>query len=151
MFDVAEQGQEVKDRLCILVDEDTRAFNRMLEAMRLPKGTPEEDAVREAALEEATKQATRVPLEVLERSREALALLRAVAERGMKASASDSGVGAAMARAAAEGAWLNVRINTPSLKDRAFAAECLRRSDELLEEIRREAEEVRRTVVASIG
>jgi glutamate formiminotransferase/formiminotetrahydrofolate cyclodeaminase len=151
MFDLAEQGQEVKDCLCSLVDEDTRAFSRMLEAFRMPKGSPAEEAARVAAVEEATKGATLVPLEVMRRAGEALSLAAAVARRGMKASASDAGVGALMARAAAEGAWLNVRINTPNLKDRAFAARCLAEADSLLAEIRREAEEVHHTVVAAIG
>jgi glutamate formiminotransferase/formiminotetrahydrofolate cyclodeaminase len=151
MFDIAEKGQEVKDRLCSLVDEDTRAFNRMLDAIRRPKGTEEERLSRDAAVEDATKGATLVPLEVMRRSREALALARAVAERGMQASASDAGVGALMARAAAEGAWLNVRINAPNLRDRAFADECRSVSDSLLEEVRREAEGVLATVVAAIG
>jgi glutamate formiminotransferase/formiminotetrahydrofolate cyclodeaminase len=151
MFDLAEKGQEVKDRLCTLVDEDTRAFNRMLQAFRMPKGGSAEEAVRDAAVEEATKGATLVPLEVMRRAGEALSLAAAVARQGMKASASDAGVGALMARAAAEGAWLNVRINTPNLKDRGFAARCLADADALLAEIRREAEEVHRTVVAAIG
>ncbi len=151
MFALAERGQAVKDRLCLLVDEDTRAFNRLLAALRLPKGTPEEQAAKDAAVEEATKGATLVPLTVLEGAVEALALCRTVAEEGMAASVSDAGVGALMAHAAAEGAWLNCRINAPNIRDREWVEERLRRADELRSRARAEVQAVVAIVEGTIG
>ncbi len=132
MMELAVTGQEVKDRLCRLVDEDTESFNRMLEAMRLPKDTEEEAAARLEAIQNATKNATLVPFEVMERSLAALELAKVVAERGMASSASDAGVAALMARAGVEGAWLNVLINVPSIEDKAWVEDLLGRGREVV-------------------
>ena len=123
MSGLAVEAQVMKARLVRSVDEDTAAFNGLMEAIRLPKATPTEKAAREAAVEEAYKRACLVPLETAESCVEALRLARAVAEKGNASSISDAGVGALMARAGVEGAALNVRINLGSVKDRSFAAE----------------------------
>ena len=128
MFTLASKGQETKDRLCRLVDLDTDSFNALLEAFRLPKGTDEEKAAQQTAVQEATKAATMIPFEVMERSLEVMELARVVAERGMKASASDAGVAALMGRAAVEGAYLNVKINVPSIDDKAWVEDVLARA-----------------------
>jgi glutamate formiminotransferase/formiminotetrahydrofolate cyclodeaminase len=151
MCDLALAGQRVKDRLCKLVDEDTEAFNRLLEAFRLPKGTEEEERRKEEAVQEATKAATLVPFEVMERSLEAMGLARVVAERGMKSSASDAGVSALMARSAVEGAYLNVRINVPSITDKAWVEETVARAEEMRERARREADEAFEVVLGNIS
>ena len=119
--DVADEGQQVMHELLALVDEDTAAFNRIMEVYSMPKGTEEEQAARAKALEEATLQATQVPLRTMRAASRALPLLQRMAERGNPASASDAGVGALAAVAAIRGAELNVRINAASLKDRAAA------------------------------
>lgn len=115
----AERGQRMKDELLRLVDEDTRAFNRVLAALGMPKGTAEEQAARAAALEAATVGAIEVPMQVMRAAAQAFELLRAMAEHGLPASASDAGVGAICSRAAVRGAWLNVRTNVASLANRA--------------------------------
>ncbi len=115
----AVKGQALKTELLRLVDEDTRAFTRVLAAMGMPKTTEEEKAARGKALEEATRGATLVPYQVMKTSFASFALLKAMVEQGSPASASDGAVGALAARSAVLGAWLNVRTNLPGLKDRS--------------------------------
>lgn len=126
---IAVRGQEVKDRLLAAVDADTAAFDRLLEAMRLPKGTAEEQAARAAAIAEATVAAIEVPLGVLEACPEVIELCREVARIGLQASRSDAGTGAQVARAAAAGAYQNVCINLPGLSDAAQAKALVARAD----------------------
>ncbi len=126
---IAVRGQELKDRLLAAVDADTAAFDRLLEAMRLPKATPEEQAAREAAISAATVAAIEVPLGVLETCPEIVELCVEVGRIGLQASRSDAGTGAQVARASAAGAYQNVCINLPGLGDRAQAAALLKRAD----------------------
>jgi len=116
----AEEGQRIKAELLGLVDEDTRAFDHVLVALGMPKSSEAEKAARTAALEEATKGAIEAPLTVMRVAAGAFPLLRAMAQQGLPASASDGGVGAICARAAVRGAWLNVRTNAAGLKDRGY-------------------------------
>jgi glutamate formiminotransferase/formiminotetrahydrofolate cyclodeaminase len=131
---VAERAQAVKDRLVRAVDEDTDAFNQAMAAMRMPKGTPEEQAARNAALEAGYQQAARVPLETAKACLEAMGLALVVAEQGNANSASDAGVAALMARAGVEGAVLNVLINLGSVKDEAFKQACREGTGQLANE-----------------
>ncbi len=119
----AEKGQRLKDELLRLVDDDTRAFNKVMAALGMPRGTEPEKAARVAALEAANLGALEVPWQVMRSTGAAFELLRAMAEQGNPASASDAGVGALCARAAVRGAWLNVRTNAAGIRDqRAIAA-----------------------------
>lgn len=120
MSDLAENGQEIKDRLIKAVDDDTNAFNHLMEAMRLPKTTPEQKAAREAAMEEGYQKAAAVPLQTAKTCLEAMKISLTAAQRGNANSASDAGVAALMAKAGVEGAILNVLINLGSIKDQAF-------------------------------
>jgi glutamate formiminotransferase/formiminotetrahydrofolate cyclodeaminase len=115
----AEQGQRLKDELLLLVDADTRAFDRVMVALGMPKGTDAEKSVRSAALAAANLGALQIPWQVMKTVSASFDLLRAMAEEGNPASASDAGVGAICARAAVRGAWLNVRTNASGVKDRA--------------------------------
>lgn len=126
---IAVRGQEIKDRLLAAVDADTEAFDSLLGAMRLPKGTPEEQAARERAIAEATVAAIEVPLGVLETCPEVIELCREVARIGLEASRSDAGTGAQVARASAAGAYQNVCTNLPGLTDPARAKALLARAD----------------------
>jgi glutamate formiminotransferase / formiminotetrahydrofolate cyclodeaminase len=119
--DWAVKGQEIKDELLFLVDEDTNAFNKVMDAFGLPKTTDEEKAARSAAIQEATRYATEVPFKTMQRSYEAFEIIKAMAEHGNPNSISDAGVGALCARSAVMGAFLNVRINAAGLKDREYA------------------------------
>ena len=134
--DVAEKGQALLSELTALVDEDTAAFNRIMDALGLPKGTPEEKAARAAALEAATLYAASVPLKTMEASLKALPLALAMAREGNPASASDAGVAALAALAAVRGAHLNVRINAAGLSDRGPAEPLLARAAEIEKEAR---------------
>jgi len=115
----AERGQRIKDRLLDLVDEDTIAFERVMTALGMPKGTAEEKAARSAALAAANLGALQVPYQVMQTAFETFDLLDAMAASGNPASASDAGVGAICARGAIRGAWLNVKTNASGVKDQA--------------------------------
>ncbi len=127
--EIAVRGQAIKDHMLGAVDADTAAFDRLLAAMRLPKGTENEQALREAALADATVAAIEVPLGVLEACPEVVEMCLEVGQIGLQASRSDAGVGAQVARAAAAGAYQNVCINMPGLTDGARAAALLVRAD----------------------
>jgi glutamate formiminotransferase/formiminotetrahydrofolate cyclodeaminase len=119
----AVKAQQLKDELLSLVDEDTAAFNKVMDAFALAKESAEEKAARAAAIEQATKYAAEVPLKVMERASKSYELLAEMAENGNPASVSDVGVGALATRACIEGAALNVRINLAQLKDEKFKTE----------------------------
>ncbi len=120
--DWAEEGQKVMKELLELVDEDTAAFDRIMEVFKMPKGSDEEKETHAAALEAATLYAAQVPLRTMETALKALPIAKAMAEKGNPASASDAGVGALAATAAIRGAQLNVRINSAGLQDKSAAA-----------------------------
>lgn len=117
----AERGKVLHDRLLALVDEDTAAFNALMAAFGLPKGSDAEKAGRAAAIESATMRAIEAPLAVMEAALESFEVIDAMARDGMEASASDVGVAALCARSAVIGAHLNVKINAKGLKDRSKA------------------------------
>lgn len=144
--DVAEQGQAILDELLLLIDEDTAAFNRIMDCFSMPKGTPEEKSAREKALEEATLYAAQVPLKTMEASLKALPLALQMARDGNPASASDAGVAALAALAGIKGARLNVCINAASLKDKAPAQPLLERADTIVAE----AEELQAEVLEAV-
>ena len=125
----AEKGQQLKDALLNLVDEDTQAFNRIMEAFRLPKETAEEKAARTQAIQAATQYATEVPLRTMELTVEVFELAEAMVEQGNPNSVTDGAVGALCAHAALHGAWMNVRINATSLKDEKVKNELLGKAE----------------------
>lgn len=131
--DQADRGQELMQRLLHLVNEDTEAFNRIMDAFKMPKSTDEEKAARAAAIEDATLYATRIPLSTMEAAAETFTLLESMARTGNPASVSDAGVGALAARSAVLGAQLNVRINAASLKNREEADRLTARAAEIAE------------------
>lgn len=122
MNELAERAQRVKGALAAAVDEDTRAFTRVMDAMRLPKATMDQQRAREAAIAEASREAARVPLETARLCVQALELARHAAQHGHRLSASDAGVAALVARAGVEGAGLNVLTNLGSVQDQPFCA-----------------------------
>ncbi|MCB9166598.1 MAG: glutamate formimidoyltransferase [Flavobacteriales bacterium] len=144
--DHASEGEVCRRELLRLVDEDTRAFDRILAAMQMPKGSSEEQQTRSAAITEATKGAILVPLETMRICVRSLDLLKAMSEKGLPASVSDAGVGALCARTGALGAYLNVRINCAGLDAPDFIAEVTREADLL----RARAEEVGDAVFGTV-
>ncbi len=129
--DWADRGKALHDRLLALIDEDTDAFNGLMAAFGMPKGTDEEKAARSAAIQAATKGAIEVPLQVMRVSLEAMGVVKAMAETGNPNSASDAGVGALACRSAVLGAGMNVAINCSGLKDKMFVEKALAEADEI--------------------
>ncbi len=120
MIEISTKGQALKDFFIEAIDKDTDAFNKIMDGFAMPKNTDEEKAARDAAILEATKEATLIPFSVLEKTKEAAELALAVAERGNPNSLSDSGVAGLTASTAAEGALYNVMINLEGIEDAAF-------------------------------
>ena len=126
---IAVRAQTLKDQFLAAVDADTAAFDQLLDAMRMPRSTPEEQTTRETAITDATIAATEVPLGVLEACPEVIDLCREAGRIGLQASLSDAGVGAQAARAAAAGAYQNVCINLAGLSDAGHRGTLLQRAD----------------------
>ena len=121
----AEKGQAYKNQLLALVDEDTNAFNKIIEGFRMPKSTDKEKAERAKAIEKATIYATEVPLQVMETAYKSMEVMDKMAKIGLQNSLSDAGVGALCARTAVYGAYFNVRINAKDINDREVAESLL--------------------------
>jgi glutamate formiminotransferase/formiminotetrahydrofolate cyclodeaminase len=119
--DWAEKGKSLQNRLLLLVDEDTEAFKSILDASAKPKKSEEEKALRDKAIQEATKRATVVPFKVMETAFSGFEILREMVEKGNPNSITDAGVGALALRSCIRGAFLNVRINASGLRDKDFA------------------------------
>lgn len=133
--DWAEKAQAIQERFLFLVDEDTRAFNAIMEAFGLPKSNEEEKAARSRAIQDATKHAIEVPFEVMKAAHGLLPVLDAMVKEGNPNSISDAGVGMLCARAAVQGAWMNVRINASGFKDKAWLEGILDQGKRMAEEV----------------
>lgn len=144
--DWAEKGMQYVNSLTALVDEDTRAFNRVMDAFGLPKGNEKEKAARKQAIQAATQYATEVPLKVMELAYGSFDVIEAMAKTGNPNSISDAGVGALAARAAVVGAYLNVRINARDLDDRTVANRIIQRAEKLVEHANQREKEVLKQV-----
>jgi glutamate formiminotransferase/formiminotetrahydrofolate cyclodeaminase len=140
--DWAVKGQQLKQQLMAMVDEDTRAFNSIMEAFGFPKGTEEEKKARTQAIEEATKYACEVPYKVMELSYNGLELLAPMVEKGNPNSITDAGVGVLCVKTAVRGAYFNVLVNAQGLKDRAYADEITNKAKSLLAKNHKEADEI---------
>jgi len=149
--DWAVKAQKLKDELLFLVDEDTNAFNKVMDAFGLPKGSDEEKKARTAAIEEATKYAAEIPLKVMETAAKSYELLAEMAEKGNPASVSDVGVGALATRACIEGAGMNVRINLGQLKDKRFRSRLEKRVQKVRADSEAQFRKIIRTVQRKLG
>ena len=137
----AEKGQAIKNQLIALVDEDTNAFNKIMDAFGLPKKTEEEKEARKQAIEDASKYAIEVPFRTMQVAYSAFEVVEAMVNDGNPASVSDAGVGAMCCRSAVMGAFLNVKINAAGIKDRAFADKMVQAGAEIeAKAIQKEAE-----------
>ncbi len=147
----AQQGQQIKDRLLKLVDEDTASFNAIIQAFGLPKGNDAEKQLRAAAVEEATKYACEVPLSVMQVSCEALPMLESMVEKGNPNSVTDAGVGVLCVRAAVNGAYFNVLVNAKGLKDRTFADDIIAKATTLMNNCKTTCDAITQKVEEAIG
>jgi glutamate formiminotransferase/formiminotetrahydrofolate cyclodeaminase len=127
----AEKGQAYKNKLLYLVDEDTNAFNKIIDGFRMPKKTDEEKLARKNAIEEATKYATEIPFQVMETSFNSMEVMKEMCYKGLQNSLSDAGVGILCAKTAVTGAYFNVRINAKDIKDRTFAEDIINKATDI--------------------
>ena len=130
----ADKGKFYMDQLLHYVDEDTNAFNKIIDAFSLPKKTDEEKVVRKQAIQDATRYAIEVPYKVMELCFESMTVMKAMAEFGNPNSVTDAGVGALAARSGVYGAFLNVKINSASLEDKAYVEQILANGQKILEQ-----------------
>ena len=151
MIDTAVRAQALKDALLEAVDADTRAFNKVMEAFRLPKTTPEQAGEKDRAVEEANKEATLVPLDVLEMSVVAVGLAKAAAAKGNRNSISDAGVAGLAGQAAGEGAYYNVLINLAGIKDKAFSDRVRRKAAGFKRALDKEGKAVRDIIAKALA
>ena len=140
--DWAQKGQAIKDKLLAAVDEDTAAFNKIMEAFGLPKNTAEEKLVRTEAIENATKYACEVPFAVMQTAYDSLEMLNLMVEKGNQNSITDAGVGVLCVKTAVRGAYFNVMINAKGLKDQAFAQEITHKAKALLAKNHQESDRI---------
>jgi glutamate formiminotransferase/formiminotetrahydrofolate cyclodeaminase len=149
--DWAAKGQRYKDQLLHLVDEDTLAFNQIMDAFGLPKKTEEDKKVRLNAIEDASKYAMEIPFKVMQLSFDSMEVMRAMAEIGNPNSVSDAGVGALCALTAVEGAYLNVKINAGGISDKNFADALLKRGEEIVKNAKAERDAIIKIVEEKIS
>lgn len=147
----AQKGQLIKDELLRLVDADTAAFNKIMTAFGLPKGTEDEKKARTQAIQEATRFAIEIPFKVMQLSYESLEIIQAMAEVGNPNSVSDAGVGALCARSAVMGAFMNVRINASGYDDKNFVNEILKKGGEIEQKTINKEQEILKIVNSKIG
>ena len=143
----AEKGEIYKDQLLKLVDADTDSFNKIMEAFALPKGNDEEKKHRSKAIQNATKYAIEIPFKVMETAYESMKVMKAMVETGNPNSVTDAGVGALCARVAVRGAFMNVKINAASYKDKKFVEEILSKGEKL----EMEAENMEKQIVEKVN
>jgi glutamate formiminotransferase/formiminotetrahydrofolate cyclodeaminase len=146
----AEKAKSIQQRLIHLVDEDTKAFNAIMEAFKLPKGTEEEKKERKSAIKEATRFAIQTPYETMKVAMESFPMLKEMVEKGNPNSISDGGVGALCTRAAVHGAWMNVKINCVGFEDKVFIEPILKEAAEMALEADNFELEIRRIVDAAL-
>lgn len=150
MKNLALQAQVLKDEFIDLIEKDAEAFNNVMSAMRLKKKTEEEKKKRDEAIEEATKKATLVPLEIMKKSERILDLAAVAEKKGNQNSVSDAGVAAIMADAACEGGYLNVIINLVNIKDEEFKKSIKAEVDGLLKRVKSKAKRIIKRVIAKL-
>ncbi len=143
---VLEKAETIRKQMQEFIIKDAESFDRVMDAFKLPKYTDEEKKKRDEAVEEATKGAIGVPFQVMEKALEALGIIRVVVEKGNPNMISDAGVSSLMARAAAEGAYLNVRINLNSIQDQDFVASHRQKAENLKREVLGLAGEIEKVV-----
>ncbi len=127
----AEKGKNYHDELLALVDEDTEAFNKVMDVFAMARDTKAQKAERKRSMQEATKYAMDVPFRVMQSSFDSMEVIRAMAEKGNPSSVSDAGVGALCARTAVSGAYLNIKTNAAGLEDKKFVDDMLKKAEEI--------------------
>ena len=148
--DWAEKGKHYHDMLNKMVDEDTNAFNKIMDAFSLPKKSDQEKAARKQAIQDATKYAIEVPFKVMELCYDSMEVIQAMAEVGNPNSVTDAGVGALAARSGVMGAFLNVKINTADLEDKSYVKDILKKGQALQDKTIAKEQEILKIVESKI-
>lgn len=148
--DWAEKGKHFHEQLLNMVDEDTLAFNSIMDAFGLPKKSTEEKEIRTKAIQQATKYAIEVPLRVMQLCFESMEVMKAMAEFGNPSSVSDAGVGALAANAGVKGAFLNVKINTSGFDDKEFVKQAIDKGEKIKKEAGKLEDEILKIVESKI-
>ncbi|HMI79628.1 MAG TPA: glutamate formimidoyltransferase [Ferruginibacter sp.] len=149
--DWAEEGEKLKSKLVNLVDADTAAFNKIMQAFGLPKGNDAEKATRKQAIQDATKYAIEIPFKVMETAYASMEIIKAMATTGNPNSVSDAGVGTLCARSAVMGAFMNVRINAAGYDDKAYVADIVAKGKAIEDKAIALEREILRVVNGKIG
>ena len=144
--DWADKGIAIQSELIRLIDEDTDAFNKIMEAFKLPKTNDQEKKKRRQAIQDATQNAIMVPFRIMETAYQALEVIEAMVEKGNPNSVTDAGVGALAVRSAVKGAYMNVRINSNDLDDKKFVEDIVRKG----KEIEQKTEEKEREILKKV-
>ena len=137
-----EKAYVLQKELLLLIEKDAKVFEPLAAAYKLPKETEEEKSYKEKVMEEVLREASAVPMEIMEKICEAILLHKEFAAKGSVLAISDAGVGATFCKAALEGASLNVFINTKSMKDREYAEELNQKAEVMLSTYVPMAEEI---------
>ena len=138
----AEKGKIFHDKLLFLLDEDTRAFNKIMDAFGLPKNSPSDKEIRKTAIQTATKYAIEIPFKVMQACYESMEIMKAMAEKGNPNSVTDAGVGAIAARSGVLGAYLNVKINCSSLEDKTYTKDIIEKAEKIMRNAIKQEEEI---------
>jgi glutamate formiminotransferase/formiminotetrahydrofolate cyclodeaminase len=146
----AEKAKQFQTRLLKLVDEDTQAFNKIMDSFGLPKNSEQEKAFRTKAIQEATEFATQVPFKTMQLCFESMEVMKAMAEIGNPNSVTDAGVGAIAARAGVHGAYLNVKVNAGGLHNKEFSTPIINDATEILQKAKQLEEEILKIVESKI-
>jgi len=147
----AEKGQQYKNELLALVDEDTKAFGHIMSAMALPKSTDDEKKIRATAIQAATKYAIEIPFKVMQAAYNSMEVIKAMVENGNPNSVTDAGVGALCARSAVIGAFMNVRVNAGGYDDKKFVDDIIKRGREIEEKAIAMEKEIIGIVTSKLG
>ena len=150
MLPLAVKAQEIKDKLLVLIDTDTDAFDNFMAAMQLPKDTEVEQQVRAEAMEKASQNATLIPLETMRLSYEAIECAKIVSEKGLKNALSDAGVSALTGLTAVKGAYMNVLINLGGIKDETFKKEVSEEANSIYENALKLAGEIENSIMSRL-
>ncbi len=150
MLRIGNEAQILKYKFLKLVDEDTKAFNEFMVALKLPKKTEEEKRIREEKIQEATKNAIEVPMQTLKLSKDIMELADELADKGNVNAISDAGVAALSGYTAAYSAYLNVMINLGGLNDSDYKEKTAKEVEELLNEIAKKKDEILEKVMAKL-
>lgn len=150
MLSLAVKAQEIKDKLLVLIDTDTESFDSLMAAMQLPKDTESDRLKRLEAIEQASQQATIVPLDTMKLAWAAIKCSQTVAEKGLKNARSDAGVGALAGLTAVKGAYMNVLINLQGINDKSFKERVYKEAQEIYHKATIMANDIENEIMRSL-